>query len=38
MIRALIGRAGAVAVVALVIIALAIGGLAERLCRPRGSA
>jgi hypothetical protein len=35
MIRDLLGRAGAYGVVALVIIALAIGGLAERLCRPK---
>jgi hypothetical protein len=35
MVRDLLGRAGAYVVVALIIIALAIGGLAERLCRPR---
>jgi hypothetical protein len=35
MIRDLLGRASACAVVALIIIALAIGGLAERLCRPK---
>jgi hypothetical protein len=35
MIRALLGRAGAYTLVALVIIALAIGGMAERMCRPR---
>jgi hypothetical protein len=37
MIRALLGRAGACVVVALVMIALAIGGVAERVCRPRKS-
>jgi hypothetical protein len=35
MIRAILGRVAAYAVVALVILALAIGGMAERLCRPR---
>lgn len=35
MIRTLLGRAGAYTLAALIIIALAIGGLAERMCRPR---
>jgi hypothetical protein len=34
MIRDILGRLGAYAVVALVMVALAIGGAAERLCRP----
>jgi hypothetical protein len=35
MIRDILGRIGAYAVVALVMLALAIGGLAERMCRPK---
>jgi hypothetical protein len=34
LIRAFLGRSGAYFVVALIMIALAVGGLAERMCRP----
>lgn len=34
MTRDILGRIGAYAVVALVMVALAVGGMAERLCRP----